>query len=87
MVAWITESYFYLLHYRNISSYKPVKYGLTADAVGIVANTCNLIVVAVVIYKSAKQVRRQDKTILEGMVNKYAIEQEKKNNNNVITTT
>ena len=52
VTGWIIESYFYMRHYSDISEYKPVKYGLIADAVGIVSNTCNLIVVAIVIYKS-----------------------------------
>ena len=55
-----------------------MKYGLIADAVGIVANTCNLMVVAVVIYKSVQHVR-QDKTLLGNMIN-YTSEQERKNN-------
>ena len=55
-----------------------MKYGLIADAVGIVANTCNLMVVAVVIYKSVQHVR-QDKTLLENMIN-YTSEQDRKNN-------
>ena len=78
VTGWIIESYFYMRHYSDISEYKPVKYGLIADAVGIVSNTCNLIVVAIVIYKSVQHVR-QDKTLLENMINKYTSEQERKN--------
>ena len=49
---------------------------MISDAIGITANLFNLVIIAFVIYKSSKQIR-QDMTILDAMINKIALKQEK----------
>ena len=62
----------YLRIYKEEEDYHIVRNMLIVDAVGIAANLFNLQIIALVIYKSSKQIR-QDVTLLDAMINKIAL--------------
>jgi len=52
MVVWVMEGCFFVQHYTDMDAYKPVKYLVISDNIGVVTDEIILFIIAFVIYKS-----------------------------------